>query len=278
MAAIDRIFNEFNIGADAPFTLIHLTDIHLTETFEDDEERLKELAAKRRIKYTFSEGILSEIEKVNSETDGLMLITGDFIDFNSKGNLEKLKEFTEKNECLYIAGNHDFRPYGGMEYDVPEMRERNLPRIQSMFGNDIRFFSKVINGINLVGIDNCYYRFEQWQFDRLKEEVEKGLPVILTMHVPFYTEETYNLVVRGKRKYASQACVPEEKMTEYPPERYGQQKEDAVTRAVFDYVCSEKAIKLLICGHIHKNCESFLPDGTPQVVTNVDTARIITIR
>lgn len=275
---MNKIYNEFSLGAEKPFTLIHFTDTHITETLEEDKAEFKELAAKRRIKYTFSKTILDEIEKVNRETDGLLLITGDIMDFNSAGNFKRVSEFTEKNDCLYIAGNHDFRTFGGMEYDAPEYKERNLPAVQAMFKNDIRFFSKEINGINIVGIDNCYYRFEPWQLERLKKEAAKGLPIILTMHIPFYTEETYNLVVRGKRKYASQACVPEEKMTEYPPERYIQQKDDEITREMYSYVLNEKSIKLLICGHIHKNCESHLPSGVPQIVTNVDTARIITIK
>lgn len=278
MVVINRIYNEFNLGASSPFTIIHVSDVHLTETDESDSLKIKALAAARRLKYTFSETVLDGIREVISDTEGLLLITGDMMDFNSSGNFEKIRRFTDENQCLFVAGNHDFRPFGGMEYDVPEYREKNLPKVQQMFGNDIRFFSKIVNGINIVGIDNCYYRFEKRQFEMLKEEVAKGFPVILTMHVPFYTEETYDLVVRGKRKHASQVCVPEEKMTEYPEERYIQQKEDEITRLVFDYVLNEKAIKLLICGHIHKDCESVLPDGTPQLVTNVNTARIITIR
>ncbi len=275
---MNKIYNTFTLGADKPFTLIHLSDIHLTHTLDDDGEELKALALKRRLKYTFSENILEEIERVMRETAGLLLITGDMMDFNSKGNFEKIREFTKKNNCLFIAGNHDFRPFGGMEYDIPEIRERNLPVVQTMFKNDIRFFSRVISGINIVGIDNCYYRFESWQFDRLREEVRKGMPIILAMHVPFYTEDTYKLVVQGKRKHASQLCVPDEKMSEYPVERYLQQKEDKITREMYDYILNEKAIRLVICGHIHKNCEAILPSGITQIVTNVDTARIITIR
>ncbi len=275
---MNKIYNEFNLGAEKPFTLIHVSDVHLTETFAEDDERLKELAIKRRIKYPFSETVLDEIEKVNSETDGLLLITGDMMDFNSVGNFARIRQFMQKNNCLFIAGNHDFRLFGGMVYDVPKMKEMNLPAVQAMFKNDIRFFSKVINGINIVGIDDCYYRFEKWQLDRLKEEVQKGLPIILAMHVPFYTEETYNLVVSGKRKHASQICVPEEKMTEYPIERYIQQKDDKTTREMYEYILNEKLIRLHICGHIHKDCETVLQSGVPMVVTNVDTARIITIR
>lgn len=278
MSTINKLYNEFNLGASSPFNLIHITDVHLTETLAEDEERLKELAEKRRGRYTFSGTVLADIEKINRETDGLLLITGDMMDFNSLGNFKAISEFTAKNNCLFIAGNHDFRTFGGMEYDVPQVRESNLPAVQAIFKNDIRFFSKVINGINVVGIDNCYYRFEKWQFDRLKDEVGKGFPVILALHVPFYTEETYNLVVRGKRKHASQVCVPEDKMSEYPPERYIQQKEDAITREVYEYVLNEKMIKLLICGHIHKDCEGALSTGVPQIVTDVNTARIITIR
>lgn len=199
------------------------------------------------------------------------------MDCYSHGSAAAVRRFTDSTECFFAAGNHDFRIYGGMEYDVPSSREKNLENVSSLFKNDIRFSSKIINGVNIVTVDDAYYRFEEFQLIKLKEEIKKGLPIILAMHVPLYTQECYDLMVNGTRKYASLISVPEDMMKEYPPERYTQQKEDTITRAMYDYILSQKLIKAVICGHVHKNFEAVLPSGIPQLITGTETARIITI-
>lgn len=256
---------------------MHVTDVHVACPDGTDEKRIIELAEKRRKKYTFSERVLDETAVIAKEENALPVITGDIMDCFSHGSCERIKKFTDANDCLYIAGNHDFRVFGGMEFDVPSSREKNLFAVNSLFKNDIRFFSKEINGVNIIGIDNAYYRFEEFQFKALKAEIEKGLPVILAMHVPLYTQECYDLMITEKRKYASLVCVPEEKMQIYPPERYEQQKEDKITRQMYDFILNQELIKLIICGHVHKNFEAVLPSGVPQLITGTDTARIIDI-
>ena len=195
----------------------------------------------------------------------------------SHGSAAVIKDFTDRNDCLFVAGNHDFRIFGGMEYDVPASRDRNLEAVSLLYGNDIRFFSEIIGGVNIVGIDDAYYRFEEYQLDALKKEVEKGLPIILALHVPLYTQECYDLMITEKRRYASLVCVPGDKMQIYPPERYIQQKEDEITRETYDFILSQKLIKAVICGHVHKNFEAVLPSGVPQLITGTDTARIISV-
>lgn len=256
---------------------MQVTDVHIACPDETDEERIIQLAEKRRKRYTFSERVLKEAEALSKEENAIPVVTGDMMDCFSHGSAAKVKEFADRTGCLFIAGNHDFRVYGGMEYDVPLSREKNLNAVSSLFKNDIRFFSKIIDGVNIVGIDNAYYRFEEFQLERLKKEIEKGLPIILAMHVPLYTPECYDLMVNETRKYASLVCTPEDKMQEYPPERYTQQKEDKITREMYDYILSQKLIKLVLCGHVHKNFEAVLPSGIPQLITGTDTARFITV-
>ena len=272
-----EIYNDIYIGAEKPFKLMHITDIHIARPDETDEERIIALAERRRKRYTFSESFMAEAAEFSERENALPVVTGDMMDCFSHGSAAKIKEFADRTNCLFTAGNHDFRIYGGMEYDVPSSREKNLNAVSSLFKNDIRFFSKIINGINIIGIDNAYYRFEEFQLERLKAEVEKGLPIILAMHVPLYTPECYDLMVNETRKYASLVCTPEDKMQEYPPERYTQQKEDKITREMYDYILSQKLIKLVICGHVHKNFEARLSSGVPQLITGTETARILNI-
>lgn len=274
---MNLIYNEINIGAKEPFRLLHVTDIHVACPDGTDEERIIALAEKRRHTYPFSLRVLEETEALAKKENALPLITGDMMDCFSHGSSEIIRKFTDRNDCIFVAGNHDFRVFGGMQYDVPSSREKNLNAVSSLFRNDIRFFSKEINGINVVGIDNAYYRFEEFQLEMLKKEVEKGLPIILAMHVPLYTEDCYDLMITEKRRYASLVCVPEDKMQIYPPERYEQQKEDKITREMYDFILSEKRIKLIVCGHVHKNFEATLPSGVPQLITGTDTARILKI-
>lgn len=274
---MEIIRNSICAGASEPFSLLHVTDIHIALPDETDEERIIQLAEKRRKKYTFSERVLEETAALAKEESALPLITGDIMDCFSHGSAEVIKTFTEKNECLFAAGNHDFRVFGGMEYDVPASREKNLGAVSALFKNDIRFFSRIINGVNIVGIDDAYYRFEEYQLEALKKETEKGLPIVLALHVPLYTPECYDLMITEKRRYASLVCVPEEKMNIYPPERYIQQKEDAATREAYDFILSCGLIKAVVCGHVHKNFEAELPSGVPQLITGTDTARILCI-
>ncbi len=274
---INCIYNKFTLGAEKPFRLMHITDIHLACPDETDEERIIRLAEKRKKKYPFSESFLSETEILSKKENALPIITGDMTDCYSHGSAAAVKKFTDKNDCLFAVGNHDFRVFGGMEYDVPSSREKNLDAVNSLYRNDVRFFSREINGVNIVGIDDAYYRFEAFQLEKLKKEIEKGLPIILALHVPLYTPSCYDLMVNEKRKYASLICVPEDKMQLYPSERYEQQKEDKITREMYEFILSQSLIKLLVCGHVHKNFEAVLPNGIPQIITGTETARIIEI-
>ena len=256
---------------------MHVTDLHVACPDETDEDRIIELEKKRREKYPFCVNILAQTAETARRENALPLITGDIMDCYSHGSAKAVKKFTESTDCLFVAGNHDFRIFGGMEYDVPSSREINLANVSALFKNDIRFFSEEINGVNIVGIDNAYYRFEEYQLERLNAEVQKGLPIILALHVPLYTRECFDLMITEKRRYASLVCVPESAMQIYPQKRYEQQKEDAATRRMYDFILTEPLIKLVLCGHIHKNFETALPNGTPQFITGTDTARIVQI-
>ena len=272
------IYGSEKVGAEKPFDIMHVSDIHIACPDETDEERIRALAEKRRITYPFAERVLKETAAISKAENALPVITGDMTDCFSNGSCKTVKNFTDRTDCLFTAGNHDFRVYGGKEYDVPASRDKNLNAVNSLYNNDVRFFSKVINGVNIVGIDNAYYRFEKFQLEKLKNEIQKGLPVILCMHVPLYTPECYDLMITEKRRFASLVCVPEDKMSIYPEDRYIQQKEDEITRETYDFILAQRLIKLVLCGHVHKNFRAVLPSGAPQLITGTDTARILRIK
>lgn len=268
---------EISLGACAPFSLLHITDTHLTLCDERENEVLRNLSVRRSLRYTHGEAVLQAASAMAAEENALIVHTGDMTDFYSAANAERIAAFAANNDCMFVTGNHDFRPNGGMEYDVPASREALFDKVQSLYHNPIRFSSRVINGVNLVGMDNAYYRFEQWQFDALKAQVALGLPVILFLHVPLFEEGLFHLIVQGKRHHASLVSVPAERMTEYPPERFVQQIEDDITHAVTEYIRHEPAIRLLVAGHLHKTYEAPLEGGLLQVCTGIDEIRKIIV-
>ena len=211
-----------------------------------------------------------------SDEKGIPIIsTGDLCDFISEKNLEVIKEFTSVHKGYYAPGNHDFRVSGGMEFDTPEVRKKSFDKVQKSYPNTLASFSFVINGVNFVLLDDVYYRFEKHQIDFLKNEVAKGLPVVIAMHIPFYEEGLYIKTSRNLQRHASLVCVPRDKMTCYKPERIEQQIEDEPTREMFDYILSEPMIKCLLTGHSHKDHEAMLSGNLMQFTTGLNTIRKI---
>lgn len=267
--------NELKIGAEKPFSIIQMSDIHLTFSDERDPEEIRTLSQKRKDVYPGSAEVLDEIGKLSDETGSMIISTGDICDFISERNLEEVQRFTASHNAVYTPGNHDFRLRGGMAYDIPEIKVQSFGRVQEAYPNDLRSYSFEFNGVDFVLLDNVYYRFEEWQLKFLKNEVSKGLPVVVAMHIPLYEESLYMKTSRNLTRHASLVCVPPEKMSFYKPERIVQQTEDRTTRETYEYILSEPNIRCLLTGHSHKDHEAMLNDHLIQYTTGLHTVRII---
>lgn len=272
------IETKISVGATAPFSAIHISDTHLTLADEFDNERKRELAKKRSEVEAFRE--TEAVRKTASEIskkEGLPIFhTGDLIDFVSHANLKAAREFAEENDLFLAAGNHEFSQYVGEAEEDAAYRNQSLELVQSAFNNDIRFSSRVINGVNFVALDNSYYLIEENQLECLQAEVEKGLPVVLLLHTPLYEKSLYNHH-RNKKEHSPVYLmnVPQEKMEYYSPERYKQQRADFVTEKAYDYILSEPAIKAILAGHLHYDFESTINQKLPQFITGCSTIRKI---
>lgn len=270
------IETKISVGANTPFFVLHISDTHLTLADEFDNERKHELAQKRSGIEAFRE--TEAVRKTASEMskkEGLPIFhTGDLIDFVSHANLKVAKEFAEENDLFLAAGNHEFSQYVGEAEEDAAYRNQSLALVQSAFKNDIRFSSRVINGVNFVALDNSYYLIEENQLECLQAEVEKGLPVVLLLHTPLYEKSLYNHH-RNKKEHSPVYLmnVPQEKMEYYSPERYKQQRADLITEKAYDYILSEPAIKAILAGHLHYDFESTINQNLPQFITGCSTIR-----
>lgn len=276
---IKRIVTEINVGATERFSLLHISDTHLAYADERDGQRKVELANQRFPYFDFAAEHLEYAVNLAKTEKKTIVHTGDLIDFVSALNLEKARAFTDEVDVFMAAGNHEFSLYVGEAFEDAAYREQSLDRVQAVFKNNIRFATRKVNGVNLIAIDNSYYFFEDWQFDALKKEVERGLPILLFMHNPLYTEETYRAsqMWHGEGKPAYLNGVPEEKMAYYTEERYRQQKADAITYEAVDYIKRCPLIKAVFAGHVHHDFEEVTSEGFKQIITGIGTVREIVV-
>ncbi len=273
--------NVLNIGAEREFSVLHVSDTHLTyaDEREQDNGRKLEMAKNRSQYFADAEQNLEETCALAKRFGATIVHTGDLLDFVSQANLDAARKFAEENDVFMAAGNHEFSLYVGEAWEDAAYRNQSLAKVQASFKNDIRFSSRVMHGVNFVAIDNSYYLFEQWQLDALKGEVAKGLPIVLMMHTPLYTPELYDFILAAHGQLPVYLMnVPEEGMKGYTEHRYKQQKADAVTEAAYDYIVGEPLIQAVLAGHIHKDYEGLIDGRIPQIVTGLGSARHIVIR
>ncbi len=266
------------LGAEEPFRFLHLSDTHLTLADSRDGRRKVSLAEKRSGEFPWAQANLQAAMEKAEELDCFIVHTGDLIDFVSKKNLEAAKDFTDRFDVIMTAGNHEFSLYVGEAKEDAAYRNKSLDQVQAAFKNDIRFYSRKVNGVNLVCIDNGYYLIEQWQLDKLKEELALGMPTILFLHTPLYAEDLYHYVVTEPGTPAYLMSVPEEKMKDYPKDRYDQQKQDGITAQAYELITTAPNIKAIFAGHMHIDFVSMLTPTLPQYITSCTTGRIVTVR
>ncbi len=273
------IETKLEIGLDTPVSVLHISDTHFCLADERNDERKLALAKSRTAHFGDGERRLSEPVAYARAHHIPICHTGDFCDFVSEANLDRVKEFIDENDVMFIAGNHEFSLYVGEAFEDEAYRNQSLAHVQSFFKGDIRFNARVIGGVNFVGIDNGYYRFEPWQIEALRKEVAKGLPIVLYMHDPLYSADLYEYTfgLTGGRN----CCLvgtPEERIQPYQEEfRKEIERPDAPTREAIDYIKEEPLIKAILTGHIHHDYETMITDTLPQYVTGMDTMRLLYI-
>lgn len=274
---LNIIRTSINLGTTVPFKLLNISDTHLTLADGRDNERKKSLAADRFNSFQNVEFYLSDAEKYANDNKITIVHTGDLIDFVSEANLDRAKKFTAENDVFFAAGNHEFSLYVGEAFEDAEYRNQSLAQVQKAFTNDIRFSSRKVNGVNLVAIDNSYYRFEPAQLEMLKTEISFGLPIILFIHNPLYEPELYKVAI-GRADSAYLTSAPEALMKSYNEYRYRQQKADEITHKTTEFIESEPLFRAVFAGHLHYDYDGVLPGGLRQYVTGIGTGRIIEIK
>lgn len=246
------------VGAKKKFEVLHLSDTHLTAFDVRDEEQKARLARYRNSEFPWADYYLRQ-QLAYSREHGLPVIhTGDLIDFVSEMNLDQaVALFSEADWMLIAPGNHEFAHYMG--YFGPEIQDsafknRSYDKVQDAYPFDFKLSSKIVNGVNLVAIDNSFYNVSKEQWDLFRAEIDKGYPIVLLTHIPFFVPELYE---EGKRlgwKHSGLCGTVQEGA-------------DETTLAFIAWLKEQPALKAILCGHLHMFwTERFSPSAVQYVV------------
>ena len=252
------------VGATKPFKALHISDTHLTKVDNRDNERKKELA-KNRLKGFKNAEAHFDASIAHAQKNGMTLLhTGDLIDFVSDANLRHVKSKLEGVNCFSAAGNHEYSQYVGEAKEDEAYKAQSYDKVQAAYPNNLRFASRIINGVNFVAIDDVYYNFTKEHLALMKEEVKKGLPIVMMCHVPLYTPECYAIEMyknKGRCAYVTGApleltetfeCDPTRPIEEQWRNRSVQQRADKPTLDFIKWLKKQPLLKAILCGHCHE--------------------------
>ena len=273
---MEIIKNTLNVGVENPFTFLVITDVHLSETDERDSEERQEFARGRKACFSYAPRFLEEVEAYVKETGYPLFNTGDMLDFITPENIRIAREFAEKTDMVLATGNHEYWhcPKNRFSFDdVPETYEgknRSLALVESELGMDIRFTCREIGGVNFVCMDDGDYDIDEDIFQKLLEVEAEGLPILLFMHIPLYSEHLGN-----EAKYS--LCAPDEYFENCHPVDVFERRPEEPTWAMVEHIRNSPLIKCVLCGHTHHNAEILGMGEKDQIITGCDTIRQITV-
>ena len=262
-------YQHIDAGATAPFSILHISDTHLTAAYPDEADAENKRKSMERRTRTFGgrqeEALRDSLAWAKDNVD-YVLHTGDLIDWQSDANFDLVKKYYG-DTVFGSMGNHEFYTYlPGEKHTWQEpFKNRSWSLLKKAYPVDPRFSSKVINGVNFVCIDDVFGTVQPDQVERFRDEVKKGLPIILCMHVPFITPE----ICRAKTKFWGYvdkkfSAVPSTLKAKGDAKR---QLEDPTTRDFIAYLKTEKLLKGILAGHLHIAVqERFSPTAMQYVV------------
>ena len=256
------------VGAERPFRAFHLSDTHIVRADATEKDLRKvELAARRYPSMGFGEHYFDEAVHLARAEKAMLLHTGDMIDFVSNANLKYAGLAFGSDDWFVSSGNHEFSRYVGEAREDAAYKAGSWERVQASYPTDLAFASRVVNGVNFVSFDDVYYTVAPDVLARLEKEVEKGLPIVLMCHVPFYTPKHYAHNMEQTKGVCSYLTGTPDDLVDtwggrhdFPKgqewrDRAVQQRADAPTKEFVKYMKSQPLVKAVLTGHCHEYWE-----------------------
>ena len=255
-----------DIGLPKPFSVLHISDTHLACAYPDEHPDKVAAAESRSLGFggRQEEALAESLEWARHNTD-YVIHTGDLVDFQSRANFDLVRKYW--GDAMFGSmGNHEFYSYVKSEGAgrTEEFKNRSWEMLRSAYPVDPRFAARVVEGVNFIAIDDVFGAVQPDQVEKFKAEAKKGLPIVLCMHVPFFTELiwlAHERYWRVRGRFTSEEVAPGARGD------FKRQLEDPVTRGFIAYLRKEPLLKGILAGHLHIAVqERFSPTAMQYVV------------
>ena len=260
-------YGTVNIGLEKPFSILHISDTHLTAVYPNEDEKKQQLHKIRTTTFggRQEEALRDSLDWARQHVD-YVVHTGDLIDWQSEANFDLVKKYFGEG-VVGCLGNHEFSQHMWLsepkETGTEQYKDLTRKKLQEVFPYDIELQSQVVSGVNFVTLDDVYGYVTERQVELFRKEVKKGLPIVLCMHVPFHTENIWRADIRfwHDEKSRFRNVAPD------PSGEYKRQQDDPVTSAFIAYLKTEPLLKAILAGHLHITIQDqFSPTATEYVV------------
>jgi len=255
-------------GLNKSFNVLFLADTHFT--VEDERGRdfynyTKRMggAAVEPENYGISnkreKALIASLDRAKEAGSELVILGGDVLNFPSLASVDSLKSLLDTSglNWTYIAGNHDWH-YEGETGDSYSLREKwvhsNLEPLYQ--GANPMYNSQIIHSINFVTIDNSIFEITNEQIAFLQNQIKKGLPIILSMHIPIYLEGHNHNIDYG----CGHPNWNNGNDSYYKIERREPWPEDGFTETTYqfrDLIINSSEIIGVFAGHTHKEAVDY---------------------
>ncbi len=174
-------------GLTREYTFVHISDLHITASEDEDSDEDKALAASRAEFWKNQAGMYpieaNEIvaARIREISPDMVFCTGDTVDYPSRSNLRRLKAFLDAlgSDFILAPGNHD---------DVGEDAPIELRRMfLEMTGGSPQFRVVSLEGLDIVVINDGFVSVTEEQYRLMKNQIRKGRPILLLLHAPVFS-------------------------------------------------------------------------------------------
>ncbi len=240
------------IGLAQPFSVLHISDTHLTAAYPDETET--DLKWNKRRTTTFGghqEEALRDTLAWAKDHVEYIVHTGDIIDWQSRANFDLVRKHFGA-DLIGAVGNHEYK-VSDRKYEKSEAyKDPTRKLLQKNMPFPILIASQIVHEVNFITLDNVFGTVVPEQVKRFKKEAKKGFPIVLCTHVPLFTDKIY----REHRRFWSKKGGPlTNGAVPTVTGDYLSQKEDPVTAEFIAYLKEEPLLKCILTGHMHISTE-----------------------